>query len=202
MVQTGNCWVRVRISGIRSLNVRVAHLPDSYQHADCFVAEYLQTRAIAPPVMGVVLGIASGNDTQNCAWRKLSRADVPGSAGVIIRRDQKYALPTSRGDELTDRDAFLPRVLRVMSEPNNRSGGNAAIGEVMLFQFGDGGIRAQVSATCNDPRSESGLEEFRRPRGAVAKIVVISQDYDCVGILGSFVHNPKTACQTQQRMAY
>src|ERR1039458_2089686 len=121
MVQTGNCWVRERISGIRSLNVRVAQLPHSYQHADCFVAKYLQTRAIAPPVMGVVHGVSSGNNTENCAWRKLSGADVPGSAGVIIRRDQENALPTSCGDELTDRGRFLPRVLRVMSEPNNRS---------------------------------------------------------------------------------
>ena len=77
---------------------------------------------------------------------------------------------------------------------------NAAVGKIVLLQFGDAGVRAQVPAAGDDSGGPSGLEKLGGARGPVAVVVVVAENHDGVGGDGAFVHDPEAAGHAQQRM--
>ena len=144
--------------GIGGADAGIAHFPDGDEHAGEFVGEHFCSGAGLPPGMRIVLGIRSRHDAKDGASRESALADIAGAARVVIRGDQEDAFPAARRDELRERSGFVLGIFRVLIEANDGAGGDAAIGEVVLLEFGDGGVGAQVASAGDDVRRHSGFE--------------------------------------------
>ena len=88
----------------------------------------------------------------------------------------------------------------MMRQPHDGAGGHAAIGEVVLLEFRDAGVRPQIPAARDHVRRHPGLEQLRGARRAVGLVVVVAQHHDHVGIFRRVVHHPEAPRQPKQRM--
>ena len=79
-----------------------------------------------------------------------------------IRGDQEDAFPAASGNELGECSGFVLGIFRVLIESNDGAGGDAAIGEVVLLEFRDARVRAEITSAGDDVRRHSGFGITRR----------------------------------------
>src|ERR1700684_1265313 len=119
----------------------MAHLPQGYRKSDEFMKEDFRAGARLPPTAGIIVRIGRCDHTEFRTLRKDTLADIFRTPRMGTRSDEQNPFPSVRREKLTEGDAFLTRVIRMMSERNNGARRNAMRGQVMRFQFRNARIR-------------------------------------------------------------
>ena len=157
--------------------------------------------ASVPPGSRIEIMVGSRDDADLYRSGEYASKNITGAAGVMVRSDEKHALPTPVDHKATESECFLVSALCGVRKTNQSIGGDAALGEISVGEVGLASVRAERRAAGHNARCPAAAVELGGTSGAISLGIITTKDDEDVGGLEGVFGDEAFACKLEDGAA-